>query len=123
MQDVSSIQDKLLFYTVAKGYSTPSISKPTPPLCHTPHGVAYWRELGEPPYHLKLPQKLACPPLVLPKKVNICNFLAVFGDFCQNTLPPGDPQQEAQLPTLIYMCHHCPIHITHSPSILLISIS
>ena len=53
---------KVFFYTVAKGYSTSSFSKPTPPLCHTPHGVAYWRELGEPPYHLKLPQKLASPP-------------------------------------------------------------
>ena len=62
MQDVSSIQDKLLFYTVAKGYSTPSISKPTPPLCHTTQGVAYWRELGEPPYQLKFLQKMACPP-------------------------------------------------------------
>ena len=79
MQDVSSIQDKLLFYTVAKGYSTPSISKPTPPLCHTPQGVAYWRELGEPPYHLKLPQKLACPlPLVLPKKVKFLEFSCSF---------------------------------------------
>ena len=80
MQDVSSIQDKLLFYTVAKGYSTPSISKPTPPLCHTPQGVAYWRELGEPPYQLKLPQKLACPPLplVLPKKVKFLEFSCSF---------------------------------------------
>ena len=62
MQDVSSIQDKLLFYTVAKRYSTPSISKPTPPLCHTTQGVAYWRELGEPPYQLKFLQKMACLP-------------------------------------------------------------